>query len=247
MMLYLKQLTILVCSLLLATTYAQTPNAIITYKGEINPKYVDSFVTALENKKNVAMGVKQRVANHYYNARPEYFELHIKGDESYYYTLPSLDTEEGYIMGSNSSIFPYYTEKSSGKIIEYTTHFGKIAMTPLKWHLTGEVKKIGKYTCYQAKSSERLFSRRGFYYNRQVIAWFTPEIPLNFGPKNYIGLPGLVLEIYRDKFSLKAIEINLNPEEEVKIIKPKKNEKIITEEESHAMISEIEAERKKDR
>ena len=246
-MLYIKQLTIFVCSLLLATTYAQTQSAIIIYKGEMNPKYVDSFVTALDNKKNVAMGVKQRVANHYYNAKPEYFELHIKGNESYYYTLPSLDSEEGYTMGSGSSIFPYYTEKSSGKIIEYTTHFGKIALSPLKWKLTGEVKKVGKYTCYQAIASERLFSRRGFYYNRQVIAWFTPEIPLNFGPKNYIGLPGLVLEIYRDKFSLKAVEINLNPEEEVKIVKPKKNDKIMTEEESHAMISELETERKRNR
>lgn len=226
---------------------AQDNKSIITYRGEVNQKYVDSFLFALENDKTVSMQVKQGVADMYYNAKPEYFELNIKGNESYYYTLPKLDSEEGYDVGSLSSIFPYYTEKSSGKIIEYTTHFGKIALTPLKWELTGEVKKVGKYTCYQAIASERLFSRRGFYYNRQVIAWFTPEIPLNFGPKNYIGLPGLVLEIYRDKFSLKAVEINLNPEEEVKIVKPKKNDKIMTEEESHAMISELETERKRNR
>lgn len=55
-----------------------------------------------------------------------------------------------------------------------------------------------------------------------------------------------MLEVYRDKFSLQAIEINLNPEKIV-IKPPKDDEKIITEEESHAMISELETERKRSR
>ena len=227
------------------SSYAQDNKAIITYRCDVNQKYVDSFLYALENDKTVSMEVKQGVADMYYNAKPEYFELNIKGNESYYYTLPKLDSEEGYDVGSLSSIFPFYTEKSIGNIIEYTSYFGKVAHIPLKWELTGEVKKIDKYNCYQAISTERLFSRQGFYYNRQVEVWFTPDIPLNFGPKNYVGLPGLVLEVYRDQFNLKAVEINLNPEKIV-IKRPKDGEKIITEEESHAMISEIEAERKKD-
>lgn len=28
-----------------------------------------------------------------------------------------------------------------------------------------------------------------------VVAWFTPEIPVSFGPLGYYGLPGLIVEL----------------------------------------------------
>ena len=59
------------------SSYAQDNKAIITYRGEVNQKYVDSFLYALENDKTVSMEVKQGVADMYYNAKPEYFELKV--------------------------------------------------------------------------------------------------------------------------------------------------------------------------
>lgn len=38
--------------------------------------------------------------------------------------------------------------------------------------------------------------------NDSTLVWFTPEIPEPFGPAGYIGLPGLVLEVYDQRSNL---------------------------------------------
>ncbi|MFV0571038.1 MAG: GLPGLI family protein [Xanthomarina gelatinilytica] len=245
-MIKIKPILLLLCFFEISISYAQNKTSIITYRGEINQKYIDSFLGALEKKEEVPMDIKQRVAKAYLDATPDEFVLNIKNNESYYCLIPALESDEVYNVGSLASMIPFYTN-TTGKIIEMNPYLGHISHKPLKWELTGETKTLGKYMCYQAIATERLYSRKGFYYNRQVIAWFAPEIPLNFGPSNYSGLPGLILEVQRDKFTLTATIINLNPDNEVKIIKPKENSKIITEEESHALIGNLEEERKNNR
>ncbi len=64
----------------MSLSFSQNKQAIITYQGEINQKYVDSFLLALENKKDVSMRVKHAVADSYYGALPEDFELQILED-----------------------------------------------------------------------------------------------------------------------------------------------------------------------
>ena len=71
------------------------------------------------------------------------------------------------------------------------------------------VKKIGSYLCYKAidvESDNQL---------KKPIAWFSPLIPVNFGPKEYIGLPGLVLEVEMAGSTITATKIILNPIEEI--------------------------------
>jgi len=61
------------------------------------------------------------------------------------------------------------------------------------WQITDEQGKIGNYRVIKA-------------YKDRAIAWFTPDIPVPFGPKGAGGLPGLILKyefgprvIYADK------------------------------------------------
>src|SRR5690606_31548774 len=204
----------------------------ITYNGVINQKYVDSFITALESKKEVSMHIKQVVAQSYRNAKPEDFKLNYQHEESYYYLIPSLKEKE-YNVGSNSDISPYYTNNAIGTIIYVSPTFGNVSNKPIKWRITQETKKIGDYLCYKAISSEKLYSRQGHYYNKKVVAWFTPEIPVSCGPSRYSRLPELILQIERDKFTITATKINLNPnDKDIKIKRIEKNEKVITEEET---------------
>ncbi|GAA4156192.1 hypothetical protein GCM10022217_14980 [Chryseobacterium ginsenosidimutans] len=52
------------------------------------------------------------------------------------------------------------------------------------WEILKEIKKINNYTCQKAQLK---------YKGRNWIAWFTKEIPLNFGPYVFEGLPGAIL------------------------------------------------------
>ncbi|SHI68597.1 GLPGLI family protein [Mesonia phycicola] len=54
------------------------------------------------------------------------------------------------------------------------------------WQITSEKKKIYGYQCKKAI----LLDKEG---NKQVEAWFTSKIPVNIGPLESYGLPGLIV------------------------------------------------------
>ena len=58
----------------------------------------------------------------------------------------------------------------------------------------------------------------------EVVAWYTPQIPVNQGPDDYWGLPGLILEVKADKTIILCTKIVLNPQEKENIDKPEKGE-----------------------
>ena len=224
------------------SAYAQTGSGIVTYKGVINQKYVDSFLTDL-NQKDIPMNIKQGVADMYLNASEDEYLLHFKDDESYFYHNPTLAQLETYDAGSGAGTTPFYTNNTKEIIIEESHSLGKIALPSLEWSITSKTKNIGGYTCYQATATEELFSRKGGYYNREVIAWFAPEFPVNFGPQIYSGLPGLVLQVERDKFTITATNIELNPSgKDLSIKRLDEGAKVITFEEANERIKEMTAE-----
>jgi len=55
-----------------------------------------------------------------------------------------------------------------------------------EWKIFRESKMINGYNCYKA---EKVVD------NNKVVAWFTNDIPVPFGPDLYVGLPGLVLRL----------------------------------------------------
>lgn len=63
-----------------------------------------------------------------------------------------------------------------------------------------------------------------------VTAWYTPEIPVNQGPENYWGLPGLILEINDGTTTILCSKVVLNAKEKVEI-KPAKKGKVVSQKE----------------
>lgn len=226
-------------SFMLNTTLSQETSGIITYEGTINQKYVDSFSAAVRNDKEVSMAVKQQLINALTNTDIDVFTLNFKGSESYYSFLEALSSNEAYNVGSKSNKTPHYYNNLSKKVIKMSPSLGNIKREALKWKITKETKQIGDYTCYKAVGSETFHSSsQGTSHNERITAWFALSIPLSFGPLHYVGLPGLVLELQRQRFTLRAREIKLNPEKNVKIVRPKKNAPIIDEEEVSRRIKE---------
>ncbi|WP_116786908.1 GLPGLI family protein [Flavobacterium psychrotrophum] len=59
-----------------------------------------------------------------------------------------------------------------------------------------------------------------------IVAWYTPDIPVSTGPSNYWGLPGLILEVSDGKTTLLCSKVVMNPKEKAEIKKPSKGKKV---------------------
>jgi len=57
----------------------------------------------------------------------------------------------------------------------------------IHWNMADSTKKIGKYDCTRATAHFR---------GRDYTVWFTPQIPIPYGPWKLIGLPGLILQAH---------------------------------------------------
>ncbi|WP_298536889.1 GLPGLI family protein [uncultured Algibacter sp.] len=135
--------------------------------------------------------------------------------------------------------------------------FGKLflikgELPKLDWKMTGETKQIGSYTCFKATatktwvdfdmSSIRRPSRNDENNGEkpeedvekskdiEVEAWYTMQIPINQGPGDYSGLPGLILEINTDKTTILCSKIVLNPDDKSTIKQPSKGKEVTKEE-----------------
>lgn len=73
-----------------------------------------------------------------------------------------------------------------------------------------------------------------------VTAWYSPEIPINNGPENYWGLPGLILEVNDGKTTILCSKIVLNTKEKVVIKAPTKGSEISQKEYDETIIKKME-------
>jgi len=63
-----------------------------------------------------------------------------------------------------------------------------------------------------------------------VTAWYTPQIPINQGPGEFWGLPGLILEVQSGRTTILCSKIVMNPEEKEPIKKPAKGKEVTKKE-----------------
>ncbi len=96
-----------------------------------------------------------------------------------------------------------------------------------KWELLKETKKIGDFLCYKATFTKVTTYKKKIF-KREYIAWYTPKIPMPYGPSEFGGLPGLILELQGKGFTYGVAKIELN--KNIKLPELKKLE-LITEEE----------------
>ncbi|WP_437371895.1 GLPGLI family protein [Maribacter litoralis] len=122
------------------------------------------------------------------------------------------------------------------------------ALETLEWKMGSESKQIGNYTAFKATATKTIkrpnmsavFRRPGrgeenkeeekaeeFTVKEvEIVAWYTPEIPINQGPGLYWGLPGLILAVNDDVTTIVCSEITMNPSEKMEIKAPSKGKKV---------------------
>lgn len=140
----------------------------------------------------------------------------------------------------------YYKNVKDGTYAVKQDLFGKIflvkdSLPKLQWKMSGETKQIGKYTAFKATAirtvkrpnMSALFNRNKdnkakefIEKDIEIIAWYSMDIPVNQGPANYWGLPGLILEVSDDVTSILCSQIVMNPKEKNEIKAPSKGKKV---------------------
>ena len=127
----------------------------------------------------------------------------------------------------------------------------------IDWELGSESKEVGGYTCFKATAVVPTESLEWFNFSwsdlpnpaneetvkdiklSQVEAWYTMQIPVQHGPAEFWGLPGLILEVSTENTTLMCSEIISNPREKLKISPPKKGVDINIEEYRKTIMSKM--------
>lgn len=139
------------------------------------------------------------------------------------------------------------------------------SLQKLDWKLGSETKQIGQYLCMKATATKtvdefdwRSMRRRDRKKENketktdstkttsvsdeievpktvEVTAWYTPQIPVNQGPGEYWGLPGLILEVNADRTTILCNKITLNPQQKIEIQAPEKG-KVISRSDYNATV-----------
>lgn len=114
------------------------------------------------------------------------------------------------VMRFNGVIDGYYFKKNS-PVIQYTAdlikdfYFITDHMGKMEWQLVNETKEIQGYTCYKALTKFR---------ERKWEVWYSPEIPIQYGPWKFYNLPGLLFEATDEtkRFAFRLKEIKTTDE-----------------------------------
>ena len=190
------------------------------------------------------------------------FTLDFTKSESMYKEEQELDAPKGpsvnggsmiMMIGGDSGSDILYKNILEKRMANKTELMGKVFLikdnlVTYDWKLTGETKNIGNYTCYKAvfeKEEESIeinmidgdVKEEKVLKKRTLVAWYTLEVPISNGPREYGGLPGLILEVNDGDLTIVCSEIVLNPKEVKEIKEPIKG-KIVTRKKFGAITKE---------
>jgi len=137
------------------------------------------------------------------NSRTGSLQIDFKQNKSVFRTtkgnLASGATQKGVnIRVIHKSVEGYVViDKSKDSLktkipINNSTYLVLETIPVFKWVMDSkESKKIGNYVCKKATTTFR---------GRNYIAWYAVDIPTQFGPWKFNGLPGLILEAYDETY-----------------------------------------------
>lgn len=107
----------------------------------------------------------------------------------------------------------YYTDLKENVVYKQTDIYGekviiKSEINSQDWEFTDESKFIGKYKAFKAVKNKSVENSVGTF-NFEIVAWYCPQLPGQFGPKEFNSLPGLILELKDTHFTFHATEIEM--------------------------------------
>ncbi|MFD1615637.1 GLPGLI family protein [Gelatiniphilus marinus] len=196
---------------------------------------------------------KKQIAERLKNRLEKTYVLTFNKQASVYKEDEKLDAISGATdsWGKNFTPGTQYKNVKTNTFLQAQEFYGKKflvkdSLMPLKWKLQTESKQIGQYTCFKATAliAKSQLSWYSFSWSQlrnnasnanetdtleeitQVVAWYTPQLPISQGPGEYWGLPGLILEVNVNDTTILCSKIVINPEEKIKINAPDKGQQV---------------------
>jgi GLPGLI family protein len=127
----------------------------------------------------------------------------------------SIDTKKETIseisnlINKNSIRFDYHrngsTTISSPYMIGTQDYCSVDTLGDFNWVLLPDTMRILGFVCQKAISKSILAG--GAF--REFTAWYSPDIPVTYGPKNIFGLPGLILMADSKYYNFTAVKIKI--------------------------------------
>lgn len=210
-------------------------------------------VTMNFGNRNISEDRKKEILERMKKANEKTFILTFNQVESIYKEEVKLEQPGGSGRGMRFSMMgsggdDYYKNVKEASYAVKNDLFGKLFLVEdqlpkLEWKMEGESKKIGNYTVYKATATKKIKrTNMAAIFNRnkenkekefiekeiEVVAWYSPQIPVNQGPAEYWGLPGLILEVSDDRTTILCSKLVMNPKEKTSIKAPSKG-KVVTQ------------------
>jgi GLPGLI family protein len=176
------------------------------------------------------------------------FVLSFNKDESFFKEEEKIDAISGATdsWGSNFARGEQYKNVKEYRLVQEQEFYGKKflvkdSLQTIAWKMGTESKQIGQYMCFKATATIPTEELDWYAFSwadlaseetvteikmTEVEAWYTLQIPLQHGPAEYWGLPGLILEVSAGNTTMLCSQIVLNPKDGIDIKMPDKGKEI---------------------
>lgn len=190
------------------------------YAQNIECKYTSTAVISEDIKNIEDSNIRNTVINQLSNSKQNY-SLKVSNGKYLFEAIPDEQSNSNVKVGGSSAIYMDMSEKISisQENIFDRTFLIKETMKEYEWDITAEKKNILEKECTKATLKGK----------SSIVAWFTTEIPISFGPMGYYGLPGLIIQLETPSKQYVLQEINLH-RDALQIEAPSKGKKTSREE-----------------
>lgn len=107
----------------------------------------------------------------------------------------------------------FYQDNIKNVVLIKKTSFGESfliekSLNNIEWKISNIEDTIFGYKTYKATTTITDLKKGGGYKDIEIEVWFTPEIPVSFGPEGFGGLPGLILKKCQGNICFDIVNIN---------------------------------------
>lgn len=193
--------------------YAQNTSGTVIYKVQPDQSKMKTIIKDMKPKGDNYL---KMVFKNIITSVP-YIEYHLKFNEkeSLFFIPPSMANDNGLAIDdavANIGVTGvYYTDLEQRESLHqfiYITSNYLVAhdINLFNWELTHETKQILGHQCYKAITHYTPDKGLGDI----TVAWYAPDLPFQYGPMDYAGLPGLILEVKQGYYTFTASKIKFS-------------------------------------